>query len=71
MSKAEVEIHWQLFTWTSVLNLHEVTLPEFHSMFSTYNVLPRQRVCMKYFKRVKDNDAASRITIENEAEIDQ
>ena len=53
------------------MNLHEVTLPEFHSMFSTYNVLPRQRVCMKYFKRVKDNDAASRITIENEAEIDQ
>ena len=43
---------------------HEVTLPEFHSMFSTYNVLPGQRICMKCFKRAKDNVAASTITIE-------
>ena len=37
---------------------HEVMLPEFHSMFSTYNVLPGR------FKRAKDNVAASTITIE-------
>ena len=36
------------------LNLHEVTLPEFHSMFFTYNGLPGQQVCMKCFKRAKD-----------------
>ena len=52
-------------------NLHEITLPEFHSMFCTYNVLLGQRVCMKCFKRVKDNVAASTITIENEVEMDK
>ena len=46
-------------------NLHEVMLPEFRSMFSTYNVLPGQRICMKCFKRAKDNVAASTISIEN------
>ena len=53
------------------MNLHEITLPEFHSMFCTYNVLLEQQVCMKYFKRVKDNVAASTITIENEVEMDK
>ena len=51
-------------------NLHEVMLPEFHSMFSTYNVLLGQQVCMKCFKRAKDKVAASTITIENEVEMD-
>ena len=51
-------------------NLHEVTLLEFHSMFSTYNVLTGQRVCMKCFKRAKDV-AASTITIGNEVEMDE
>ena len=60
-------IHKQLVK----MNLHEVMLLEFHSTVSTYNVLPGQRVCMKYFKRDKDNVAASTITIENEVEIDE
>ena len=52
-------------------NLHEVTLPEFHSMFSTYNVLLGQPVCMKCFIRAKDNVAAFTITIENEVKMDE
>ena len=60
-------IHKQL----AKISLHEVTLPEFYSMFSTYNVLPGQWVCMECFKRAKDNVAASTITIENEVEIDE
>ena len=38
-------IHKQLVK----MNLHEVTLPKFHSIFSTYIVLPGQQVCMKIF----------------------
>ena len=38
-------------------------LPEFHSIFSTYNVSPGRQVCMKYFKSGKDNVAASTSTI--------
>ena len=53
------------------VNLHEVTLPEFHSKFSTYNVLPGQRACMKCFKRAKVNVSATSITIENEVEMDE
>ena len=49
--------------------LHEVALSEFHTMFSTYNVL-LGRVCLKCFKRAKDNVAVSTITIENEVEMD-
>ena len=52
-------------------NLHEVTLPEFHSIFSTYNVLPGQWACMKCFKRPKENVAASTITTANEVEMDE
>ena len=52
-------------------NLHEGMLPEFHIMFSTCSVLLGQQICMKCFKRAKDNVAASAITIENEVEIDE
>ena len=52
-------------------NLDEVMLPKIHCMFSTYNVLLGQQVCIKCFKRVKDNVAASTITIENEVEMDE
>ena len=47
-------------------NLHEVTLPKFHSVFSTY-----LGVCMKCFKRSKNNVAASTVTTENEVKIDE
>ena len=40
-------------------------------MFSTYNVLLGQQVCMKCFERAKDNVVASTITIENEVEMDE
>ena len=60
-------IHKQLVK----MNLHEVMLPKFHSMFSTYNVLLGQQVCMKCFERAKDNVVASTITIENEVEMDE
>ena len=53
------------------MNLHEVTLRQFHSMFSTYSVLLGQGVCMKCFERAKDNVVASTITIENEVEMDE
>ena len=46
-------------------NLHEVMLPEFHNMFSTYNVFPGQRAYIKCLKRAKDNVGASIITFEN------
>ena len=52
------------------MNLHEVMLPKFHSMFFTYNVLLGQQVCMKCFERAKDNVVASTITIKNEVEMD-
>ena len=52
------------------MNLHEVMLPKFHSMFSTYNVLLGQQVCMKCYERAKDNVVASTITIKNEVEMD-
>ena len=45
-------------------------LLEFHSMFFAYNVLLGW-VCMKYFKRAKDNVAASTITFQNEVEMDE
>ena len=32
------------------MNLHEVTLPEFYSIFSTYNVPLGQQICIKSFK---------------------
>ena len=51
------------------MNLHEVMLHKFHSMFSTYNVLLGQQACMKCFERAKDNVVASTITIENEVEM--
>ena len=50
------------------MNLHEVMLPKFHSMFSTYNVLLGQQVCMKCYERAKDNVVASTVTIKNEVE---
>ena len=40
-------------------------------MLSTYNVLPGQRVFMKYFERTKDNVATYIITIENKVEMDE
>ena len=52
-------------------NLHEATLPKFHSTLSTYNVLPGQQVCMKCFKRAKYNVVASTITVVNEVEMDE
>ena len=51
-------------------NLHEVSLPEFHSLCATYNVLPGQQVCMKCLKRAKDN-AASVDTVENDIEMEK
>ena len=53
------------------MNLHEVTLPEFYSIFSTYNVPLGQQICIKSFKWFKDNVVASTITIENEVEMDE
>ena len=47
------------------MNLHEITLPEFYSIYLG------QQICMKSFKRFKDNVVASTITIENEVEMDQ
>ena len=46
-------------------------LSEFHSMLSTYNVPPGQRVCIKCFERKKDNVATYIITIENKVEMDE
>ena len=46
------------------MNLHEITLPEFYSIYLG------QQICMKSFKRFKDNVVASTITIENEVEMD-
>ena len=43
------------------MNSHEVRLPEFHSMFSFYNVLLRQKVCMNCFKRAKDNVVVAKL----------
>ena len=52
-------------------NLHEVMIHKFHSIFTTYNVLPGQQVCMKCFKRAKDNVAASTTIIKNEVKINE
>ena len=52
-------------------NLHEIMLPKLYWIFSIYNALPGKRVCMKFFKRAKDNVAASTIIIENEVAMDE
>ena len=61
----------QLIAHGLKMNLHEVMLPKFHSMFSTYNVLLGHQVCMKCFEKAKDNVVASTITSENEVEMDE
>ena len=52
-------------------NLHEVSLPEFHNLFATYDVFLGQRICMKCLKRAKDNAAASVDTVENDIEMEK
>ena len=59
-------IHKQLVK----MNSHDVALTEFHSIFSTYNVLRGQQVCMKCFKTAKDVPAST-IIIENEVEMNE
>ena len=51
------------------MNSHDVALTKFHSIFSTYNVLQGQQVCMKCFKTAKDAPAST--IIENEVEMNE